>query len=121
MDNDEQIERHPSTPLVVEWIVETEHRRTVAKAGEIFQAAVALAGADGRVSFGRMDVREQMGITRADWLNAYTAVFQAMRDDRDGSAVGRYASVFHQTAYNTYVLSDKGQELRALARDTDAR
>jgi hypothetical protein len=91
-------------------------------AEQIFRAAVALAGKDGRNTFSRKSVRDHIGLTNMSWQSGYTAVFQGMRDDHPGGApmvAAEYRGVLHRVSPGIYELSAKGRRRANSVRLTD--
>ncbi len=62
--------------------------------------------------FTRKDVRDQLGLSAETWSNQYTAIFQAMRDDHDGSPPQlqkKYRDLFHRISRGIFILTSKGK------------
>ncbi len=76
--------------------------------------AVATLTKQGKQTFRRVDVRDTIGLSHADWMSGYTAIFQGMRADHPGHApdVGaRYKKVFRRIRRGEYTLTAYGREL----------
>ena len=84
-------------------------------AQEILEAVAKIIKQKGeRAVFTRNQVRKTIGLDRDEWLQGYTAIFQAMREDHPGRApvIGeKYKGVFKRIAYGKYVLTQKGKKV----------
>jgi len=80
----------------------------------ILSAVKYLTKGDSQMEFSRNDVRLHLGISSHDWLNGYTAIFQAMRSDHPGAAppiAEKYQGVFRRVRRGSFVLTPKGKSL----------
>jgi len=80
---------------------------------EIMRAVASLVKS-GKVVFARQDVRDEIGVSRHEWLQNYTAIFQGMRVDQPGGAPEvnpRFKGVFERVEYGKYVLTPYGKNL----------
>ncbi|MFQ5752800.1 MAG: hypothetical protein ACE5HI_12460 [bacterium] len=80
----------------------------------IMQAVAVLVKRQGRNEFTREEIREQIGVSRDEWMASYTAIFQGMRADQPGGApdVGAgFKNVFRQVEHGTHTLTDYGRQL----------
>ena len=80
----------------------------------ILSAVKYLTRGNSQIEFSRNDVRIHLGISSHDWLNGYTAIFQAMRSDHPGGAPpisDIYQGVFRRVRRGSFVLTPKGKRL----------
>lgn len=83
-------------------------------AEEIVQAVTRLVRQEGKSIFTREEIRQQIGVSRDEWMSGYTAIFQGMRADQPGGApkVGaKFIGVFRQVKYGKHTLTDYGWQL----------
>jgi predicted RNase H-like HicB family nuclease len=93
-------------------MVSSPRRFPMSHAEQILRAAAALV-ARGKREFSRKEVRDEIGLSHADWQSGYMAIFQGMRDDEPGGApsVGkRFRNVFHRVERGRYVLTKVGED-----------
>ncbi len=80
----------------------------------IMQAVATLVKRAGKDVFSREEIRDQIGVSRDEWVASYTSVFQGMRTDQPGSApnVGaKFKNVFSQVEHGKHILTDYGRQL----------
>jgi len=81
---------------------------------EIMRAVAILIKKEGKNTFGRREIRDQIGIKHDKWMLGYTAIFQGMRSDHPGKApnVGKkFKNVFRRIEHGVYILTDYGKQL----------
>lgn len=81
---------------------------------EILQAVSILVKKHGMKTFGRKDIREQIGVDKHRWHYSYSPTFQGMRIDHPGRApdVGEeYKGIFRQVKYGIHTLTEYGKEM----------
>lgn len=81
---------------------------------QIMKAVATLVIKQGLRTFSRQEVRDCIGVGADEWLNGYTAIFQAMRDDHPGGAPNinnKFKDVFHRVSHGVYELTPYGQKL----------
>jgi predicted RNase H-like HicB family nuclease len=82
----------------------------------ILRAAAALV-ARGHPELARKDIRDELGLTQAQWMSGYTAIFQGMREDHPGRAPQvpkQFKGVFKRVEQGRYTFTELG---RRRARD----
>ena len=80
----------------------------------IMQAVATLEKRDGKDVFTRKEIREQIGVSRDEWMASYTAIFQRMRTEQPGGApnVGaKFKNVFSQVEHGKHILTNYGRQL----------
>ncbi len=83
-------------------------------AEEIMRAVTTLVRQEGKTIFTREEIRQQIGVSRDEWMSGYTSIFQGMRTDQPGGApkVGaRFTGVFRQVEHGKHTLTDYGWRL----------
>ena len=83
-------------------------------AHQIMLAAARLYLEEQSEVFSREDIRDRLGLTQAEWMAGYTAIFQGMRADQPGGAPSVPAElrgVFRQVAHGRHTLTGNGLEL----------
>ncbi len=82
------------------------------RAIQILYAVAHIVFREGRSTFTREDVRRQIGVSREEWRNGYTAIFQAMRADHPGGAPKirkEYRGLFKRVERGTHTLTEYGR------------
>lgn len=80
---------------------------------EAILRAAAMLDASGRRELSRKEIRDQLGLTQAQWMRGYTAIFQGMREDQPGGAPSvpkTFRGVFRQIGHGRFVLTDVGRQ-----------
>lgn len=80
---------------------------------EAILRAAAMLDASGRRELSRKEIRDQLGLTQAQWMRGYTAIFQGMREDQPGGAPSvpkTFRGVFRQIGHGRFVLTDAGRQ-----------
>ena len=83
-------------------------------ADRIMLAVAELSLVNGKDVFSRENIRDQIGLSQAEWMSGYTAVFQGMRADHPGGAPSvprRYEGVFRRVAHGRHTLTDHGRQV----------
>lgn len=83
-------------------------------AEEILKAVAKYINKTGKNTFTRKDIRDELGLTREEWLSGYTAIFQGMRIDHPGGAPNvtqRFKGVFKRIERGKYTLTRYGQQI----------
>jgi len=62
----------------------------------ILRAAAALV-ARGQRELSRKGIRQELGLTPAEWESGYTAIFQGMREDHPGRALSAPRVIVRRT------------------------
>ena len=65
------------------------------------------------VPFRRRDVRDELGLTQAEWMRSYVATFQGIREDRPSNKAptpSRLRDVFRRVSPGEYVLTPYGEQ-----------
>ncbi len=86
----------------------------------VLRAVSDLLTRKGDEEFSRNEVRIQIGIGQEEWMDHYTAIFQAMREDQPGGAplIGiKYCGVFKRIERGKYMLTEYGKSLVKELRD----
>ncbi len=84
---------------------------------QIMQAVADLVYQDHKTVFSRKEVRDRIGVSHAEWMAGYTAIFQGMRKDQPGGAplvASRFQGIFHRIMRGRYALTDYGKRVAEL-------
>jgi predicted RNase H-like HicB family nuclease len=90
---------------------------------EAILRAVAALVARGHRELTRKDIRDELGLTQAQWMSGYTAIFQGMREDHPGRAPQvpkQFSGVFKRIEHGRFVLTEIGhRRARDLSRSAE--
>jgi len=86
----------------------------VTHAEEILSAVSKMVRNDGKSTFRRKEIRDQIGVSQEEWDASYSPIFQGMRVDQPGGAPNpgaRFKGVFWQVQHGEHALTDYGRQL----------
>jgi hypothetical protein len=80
----------------------------------ILTAVAKLIQHNGKSTFTRKEVREEIGLSTEEWDASFSPIFQRMRVDQPGGAPNpgvKFKGVFWQVQHGEHALTDYGKQL----------